>query len=320
MDTKNESMEIIKKSWQELREKLCSGHVKYNDIEELKKINFFAKFNDMFQKSGEFATVKLSEIDLLLRSCSGKGHDRERFMALKKGDKNWEEKKDLLGVNRYNEPERGFMYFGIRLRNYPKSRKYVKETCAKEIRAFNNDRIEFISTLEFKVINEFKEKKVLDFSKISGYNSCDDIEKEMNKFLCELSKMYKKVIEDKYEKLPVNVYSCQRVLNVKKTLENSKSKTLNEIIAEIYLVKFYLKLINDSTFKYIDEKLSPDEKKYEYVPFHAFANYIEYMGYSGIIYNSTVHKGGLNLVLFNRDEVECFGEIEVEKSACFKNK
>ena len=75
-----------------------------------------------------------------------------------------------------------------------------------------------------------------------------------------------------------------------------------------------LKLVNDSTFKKIDKsKFTDEEIDNEYAPFHAFANYIENKGYAGIIYNSTVYEGGLNLVLFNRDYVEIEGEIIEEK-------
>lgn len=302
-------IQMIENDWDEVREKLCNEEVKYNDIEELKKLNFFDRFDDMFQTSGEFAVIKLSEIDLLLRSCNGEVIDKGRFRSLKEGDEIWEEKKDLLGTNRYNEPERGFMYFGISMKKDPKDREYVKKTCAEEIRAFNDDKNKYISTLEFNVIEKCKDKKVLDFSSISNYKSCDDIEKEMNKLFGELLKMYAKIISDKDKKIPKNVFAYPVSINFKKTLEDPLVQILNEMSVTTYLVKIYLKLINDSTFKEVNKSiLDKEEIKEKYAPFHAFANYIENMGYSGIIYNSTVHKGGLNLVLFDRDDVEYFGE------------
>lgn len=305
-------IQMIQNDWEEVREKLCSEEVKYNDIDELKKLNFFARFDDMFQTSGEFAVIKLSEIDLLLRSCNGEVIDKGRFRSLKKGDEIWEEKKDLLGTNRYNEPERGFMYFGISMKKVPKDREYVKKTCAEEIRSFNDDRNKYISTLEFNVIDKCRDKKVLDFSSISGYKSCDDIKKEMNMLFSELSEMYKKIISDKYKKIHRNTYPIS--INVIEMLENPVVKALNEMTTTTYLVKMYLKLINDSTFKEVNKSiLDKEEIKKKYAPFHAFANYIENMGYSGIIYNSTVHPGGLNLVLFERDDVEYFGEIIVDE-------
>lgn len=307
--------EEIEKSWEEVRQKLDKKEVKYNDIEGLKQLNFFNRFNDMFTTAGEFAVVKLSEINLLLRSCKGEVKDKYRFRSLKKEDgEKWEKNKHKLGANRYNDPERGFMYFGISMKKKPKQFEFVNETCKKEIRVFDDCEMPIISTLEFKVYDNKMEKKVLDFSKISSYNSCKDIEEEMNSVLEEITKMYTSVILQKNKEIPANVFAKPVCIDIKKVLESPNIKYLNKCFIEQYLVKMYLKLVNDSTFREINKAvLSPDEIKKEYAPFHAFANYIENMGYAGIIYNSTVHKDGLNLVVFNRDDVEFYGDIRIEK-------
>ena len=77
-----------------------------------------------------------------------------------------------------------------------------------------------------------------------------------------------------------------------------------------------LKFIDDATFKPVNKKINEKEYneklKAEYAPFHCFANYIEKRGCSGIIYNSTVDKTnkGLNLVLFDRDDVKPYGSVK----------
>ncbi|MEW9080755.1 RES family NAD+ phosphorylase [Terrisporobacter glycolicus] len=305
----------IEEMWEEARGELNKEVFDFNDIQKIKELRFFDRFDNMFTTSGEFAVVKLSDIDLLLRSCNGEENDKGRFRSLKEEDgEKWELNKDKLSTNRYNDPKRGFMYFGISMKNKTKSRKFVKTTCAKEIRAFKDEK-EYISTLEFKVKNECKEKEVLDFSKISNYYSCDDIEKEMNRFGNELANMYIDIIFKKEKNFPINVFANPICVDkrkmMKEILENPIVKVLNEIILSDYLVKIFLKLINDATFTEVN--IAGDKRKEVYAPFHAFANYIEDKGYSGIIYNSTVHHNGLNLVLFERDDVEFYGDIEIER-------
>lgn len=313
----NEEMNriVIEEMWEEAREKLNKGEVDFNDIEKIKKLRFFDRFDNMFTTSGGFAVVKLSDVDLLLRSCNGEVKDKGRFRSLKEEDgEKWELNKDKLSTNRYNDHKRGFIYFGISMKNKTKSRKFVKTTCAKEIRAFKDEK-EYISTLEFIVKNECKEKEVLDFSKISHYISCNDIEVEMNMILDELDNWYRDIILEKEKKLPINVFSKPTCLNKqemrKKFLENPIVKSLNKVIVSQALVKIFLKLINDATFEEVN--VDGDKRKEVYAPFHAFSNYIEDKGYSGIIYNSTVQPNGLNLVLFERDDVEFHGNIEIER-------
>lgn len=301
----NTILKGIEEDWDDLGDKLYSGKIQYDDIEGLKKEKFLNRFNDMFSPSSQFAVVELSEINLLLRSCKGKDEvkDKYRFRSLKKEDgEKWEENKHKLATNRYNEPERGFMYFGISMENNPKDSEDVKKTCIKEIRAFKDEETKYVSTLEFKVPDENKHKKVLDFSKISKYKSCDEIVKVFSEKI--------NLLVDEYSKI-----ENQRIKSGEYTKEQSnRLKYLDKEISIIedrgvvkLLVEMYLKFINDATFTKVE-----DDKKRKYAPFHAFANYIEYMGYSGIIYNSTVHSGGLNLVLFDRDDVDFYGEIKGE--------
>nr|WP_225988751.1 RES family NAD+ phosphorylase [Peribacillus frigoritolerans] len=58
---------------------------------------------------------------------------------------------------------------------------------------------------------------------------------------------------------------------------------------------------SDKIFKPLNT-IEQEVKKYEYAPFHALANYISEQGYAGIIFRSTVHENGTNLVLFEPND------------------
>ena len=307
-------IESIERDWEEVRKKLCSRKIKYNDIESLKKENFFRWFDNMITTSDEQAVTKLSNVNLLLRSCKGKGHQKSRFKSLKKGDKDWEKYKDCLKVNRYNEPKRGFMYFGISTNKCKKNYNDVKETCLREIRAFDNLDMEYVSTLKFKISDKYKCEKVFDFSKISEYENCDEIITEFEEVISTIYEGIGKIFIEIFKNKNIPLILAGDSNYIEMIMAKSGLSSILNYITNIYLVKVALKLINDSTFKKINKsKLIDAQIDTEYSPFHAFANYIEYRGYAGIIYNSTVHKGGLNLVLFDRDGVETEGEICEEK-------
>lgn len=67
------------------------------------------------------------------------------------------------------------------------------------------------------------------------------------------------------------------------------------------LANLFLKLMNSENI-YRPVELNTEEDRYaEYVPFHAISNLVEQMGYAGLLYRSTVHRGGTNLVLFEKE-------------------
>lgn len=295
MATELSIIKVLEKQWEDVRQKLLHGEIKYNDIERLKEEDFFNRFDDMFKDYNNFATTELSEINLLLRSVPEKDHEVSRFIPIKKDSPEWV-KYNLQDSdwNRFNPSDRAFIYLGICMNNDIKSYEDVKNTCYKELRVSQQKNIDYMSTLKFKVFKESKQKRVLDFSKISKYKSCDNI---LNKYLSEGAMLEKK-------KLKTGVLTKQDVYRRK-------------ILPSELCVLISLKLINDGIFKEVNTtELSEREikkiKENEYAPFHAFANYIESMGFVGIIYNSTVCDG-LNIVLFDSSYVEPIGDINIEK-------
>ncbi|CEN77463.1 hypothetical protein [Paraclostridium sordellii] len=295
MATELTNIKGLEKQWEDVRHKLLHGEIKYNDIERLKEEDFFNRFDDMFKDYNDIATTELSEINLLLRSVYKKDHEVSRFIPIKKDSPEWK-KYNLKDCdwNRFNPSDRAFIYLGVCMNNNIKSYNYVKNTCYKELRVSQQKDIKYMSTLKFKVLKESKQKRVLDFSKISEYKSCDDI---LNKYISERVTLEKK--------------------GLKTGILTRQDMDRRKILPLELCVLMYIKLINDSIFKEVNtSELSEHERKKikenEYAPFHAFANYIEGMGFVGIIYNSTVCDG-LNIVLFDSSYVEPIGDIHIEK-------
>ncbi|MFE4133084.1 RES family NAD+ phosphorylase [Peribacillus sp. YIM B13482] len=163
--------------------------------------------------------------------------------------------------NRMNPPGTVFLYLGINKQN---NFHESITTCLKEIRAPHDS----AATLcRFQITDFGRNKKVVD---ICGDSS---IPKQTH----ELEQYIKKKCFDK----------TFRIINPIK---------LSKIITMLYFNIFS----SDQIFKPVETD-KQDIKKMEYAPFQAIANYIKEQGYAGMIYKSTVHKNGTNLVLFDTD-------------------
>ena len=102
-------------------------------------------------------------------------------------------------------------------------------------------------------------------------------------------------------------------LNLK--LENYSLKQVKKGIIEDefkqfftkWLVYTYTKLLSDQIFEPLSDT---DDKSKMYAPFQTMAQYYISLGYSGIIYGSTVSSVGKNMVLFDKNIAHPSGMIE----------
>lgn len=175
--------------------------------------------------------------------------------------------------NRMNPPGEVFIYLGVlgKDKGRPKhiTKKFVANTVLKEIRA-ENDTVATIC--EFKVNDTAENKKVL--------NICGDqnIPKQPNELI---NYIYRKAQKGS-------------------TLDKTK---LSKIIANIYFNLFS----DEKIFKPVNSK-EEHIREYEYAPFHALAHFIKEKGYAGLLFRSTVHENGTNLVLFDPNDVQVIKE------------
>jgi hypothetical protein len=168
------------------------------------------------------------------------------------------------GNNRMNPPGKAFLYVGVLGKDRGKDentiKKHVVKTVLKEIRV-NENSVATIS--KFKINDSAKYKKVIN---ICGDSSIPKPETGLIEYL------YKHAVK-------------------KFTVDKEK---LNYIMSNVYFNMFS----SDQIYKPVNTN-EQEVKKYEYAPFHALANYISEQGYAGIIFRSTVHENGTNLVLFD---------------------
>lgn len=104
-------------------------------------------------------------------------------------------------------------------------------------------------------------------------------------------------------KLPENEVDYVKYM---KKYYNQYGKKGIEIVSAKILINF---LADSCAFDPIDRNNNSDYK-HKYVPFWAITDYLEFKGYLGVIYNSTVDKSGVNLALFDVNCVEPVGKIE----------
>ncbi|QIZ08449.1 RES domain-containing protein [Priestia megaterium] len=168
------------------------------------------------------------------------------------------------GNNRMNPPGKAFLYAGFLGKDIGKDensiKKHAVKTVLKEIRATENS----VATIcKFQINESAKNKKVIN---ICGDSSIPKSEAGLTEYI------YKHAIIG---------FSVDR-------------EKLACILANVYFNMFS----TDQIFKPINTN-EQEVKKYEYAPFHAVANYMSEQGYAGMIFRSTVHQNGTNLVLFN---------------------
>lgn len=87
---------------------------------------------------------------------------------------------------------------------------------------------------------------------------------------------------------------------------NIDKKEFEKVFTQ-WIVYTYVKLLSAQIFKPLD---SCNNKAITYAPFQTIAQYYISLGYSGIIYNSTICLKGKNIVLFDKHMACPVGAIE----------
>lgn len=95
-------------------------------------------------------------------------------------------------------------------------------------------------------------------------------------------------------------------------LSDSSSHNKRDLILE-WAVNTYSLLLSEQIFRPLENS---DNKSNMYAPFQTMAKYYISLGYSGIIFGSTVNKSGKNMVLFDKNMANPTGEILDELSFC----
>ncbi len=272
------SEKAIKKTWADFRNALAAGLFTYNEVEKAKECTFLKVYDDLFnQHSGiSHKTITIKELDGLLvgrGTILGENEvlDYERFIPKKEFIK-----KD----NRFSSPGVEWLYLAIG------NDVDIHQCSQAECRAEKGNRFGFC---HFAFDDSCLDLKLVDLS-IADDISYDELNSRLEKYG---QKQVKKGIK------------AAKVLGFIPRYNINKDE-FKRFFTE-WGVYTHTKLLSEQIFEPLCDT---DDKNIMYAPFQTMAQYYISLGYSGIIYGSTVSSLGRNIVLFDKNTAHPTGAIE----------
>lgn len=276
----NNSELIIKNTWCEFRNALKNKVFLFSETEKAKELTFLKVFNDLFFNNNgmEYLTVPLKSIkNNLMRGTKLDANEvvnHERFLP---------KKEFIKSSNRFSPPGVEWLYLAL------ETSTPAVETIKKEIRIESNQRFGYCN---FKLNDEFAESKIIDLTISNDYTyECFNL--ELNR---DLTNSANEIIKREKQKGKVPIKG-------QKFFGSNERNMIKR-----WAVFTYCKLLSEQIFIPIETV----DTELEYAPFQTIAQYFISLGYSGIIYKSTVSKGGKNMVLFDKAMAAPFGIIKEE--------
>ena len=260
------SEKAIRKTWCEFRESLAKGQFTYEEIDRAKEQVFLKTYDDLFrQHSGidhKTTTIKSVKSQIIGRGTKLKEDESlsyDRFLP---------KKEYIKEDNRFSPPGIEWLYLALG------NEDDIHKCAPAECRAKTGDRFGFC---HFQFDSQYDDCKLVDLT------IADDISyPELNRMLEE----YAQVQVKKGIKLA-------KVLGYVPRMNINKAE-----FAELFTrwsAYTHTKLLSEQIFIPLDVT---DNKAIAYAPFQTMAQYYISLGYSGIIYGSTVCSVGKNIVLF----------------------
>jgi RES domain. len=263
--------------------------------------NIFLKtFNELFDKCEELVklTKKMEIVCSEYRIMRGTKISIDEYNDTVTYGRLLPQKEYIKEDNRFSPRGVEWLYLAI-----SNDLSQAKECCIKECRAKKSDKFALAS---FEISNQHYNNKIVDLTVGVEYD------------YTELENRLKNATLKNSEKVEWQAWSgiTQKEKQMRKSKqEKYRKKRISKVIrrnspdTEKYVMEFfilvYCKLISENIFEPIET-----DKQEKYAPFHCLAQYFIRKGYGGIIYSSTVYKGGKNLVLFDKKYATPFGDID----------
>lgn len=278
MDLENKE-EAIKITWSEFRNALAKGEFSFDQVNKAKEYTFLKVYNDLFHQHSGIVhnTILIKDLDGL---SIGRGTilrekevpNYERFIP----------KKEFIKKDNRFSPQ-GVEWLYLALGN----EEDIHVCSQAECRVKKGDRFGFC---HFKFNETCFDLKLVDLT-IANDISFEELNSKLEQY------RRKQVI---------------RTSKVAKALGyiprfNLNKREFENILTE-WAVYTYTKLLSEQIFEPLDDT---DDKALMYAPFQTMAQYYISLGYSGIIYGSTVSKLGKNIVLFDKSAASPIGDIEI---------
>lgn len=271
----------IKETWEKFKEELKIGNFKYNEVDKAKKCIFLKQYDDLFNinQGLQYKTIKLKDIKNRRVGRGAKLQDKEivnyeRFIP---------KKEFIKESNRFSPKGIEWLYLAIG------GESEIKQCAKAECRATIGDRFGFC---DFEINSIYYDLKIVDLT-IADDISYLDLNKKLENYgqkqLKKVSKMARKI-----------GYAPMNIVN---KLE------FKEVFKE-WAVYTYAKLLSEQIFVPLADT---EDKNIIYAPFQSMAQYYISLGYSGIMYGSTVCNVGKNIVLFDKNIASPTGSIEVSQ-------
>lgn len=265
---RSEDMEMahkaIKAKWELLRDDLCLGRFRFDDICEAKKSKFLSEFDRLFTIEGGQVYFSKTLISIFNDAYVVRGavlHESDTIPTSSRFIPNSAYIKD---DNRFSPKGVEWLYLALGFPKNKNGKEKAKFCSEKECRAKKGN---VFALCDF--IAADKDVKIVDLTMGEKWNP--------HRQQHEIRRLVK---------------STQRRNALLKTdvLENDQ-------VCQKNIAAAYANILASELFTPLDS----DDKSIAYAPFHCIANYFRSLGYSGIIYQSTVYNKGKNLVLFDKN-------------------
>jgi len=257
----------MKKTWNDFRTAFARGYLKYNEVEKAKKVTFLKVFDNLFCNHGG--------INYLTKSLGDIGeYSLGRGAKLKKDERiDYErfipKKEYITADNRFSPADIEWLYLALG------SQDSIQNITKREIGILSGERFGFCY---FNISNSFYEKKIVDLT-VANEVEFDDINLSLENYA-------RNCLQEEIIQTPMTG----------KIITTMDKDELTKILMK-WCVFTYSKLLSEQIFLPVET----NEKKLEYTPFQAMAKYFMTLGYTGIIYSSTVCPDGKNIVLFDKN-------------------
>lgn len=270
--------QAIRETWDEFRDALANGFFTYNEVDKAKTYTFLKVYDDLFNQhlGKKYETISIGD---LKGQSLGRGAilnldeipTHQRFVPMKEFIKD---------DNRFSPPGIEWLYLAF-------GTEYEIQQCAQaECKAKPNDRFGFC---HFEFDSQYDDCKLVDLTIANKMSFL-----EINNML----ESYGQIVKD-------TAIKTAQLSNGHIKCSFDKGDFEEKLIW--WVVYTYAKLLSEQIFVPLNATCN---KSILYAPFQTMAQYYISLGYSGIIYGSTVYNKGKNIVLFDKKMALPIGVIE----------
>ena len=273
----------MRATWGDMCEKLSKGTFLYNDIAKAKECTFLSVFDSLFIENKGFEIFETCLTEVFDKYHLVRGSIIKEDEPSPSYERLLPKSEYITADNRFSPKGVEWLYLALGFRAAENGLYNAKKCSETECHAQVGMKFAVCS---FN-LSSTENVKIVDLTVGDNWS--------YNRLQKDLERAAKRIIRRE----------------VNKYFKTFSDPSALDIIPEFHkwLVYTYAKMLSEQIFVPVDT----NNKELVYAPFHCIAQYFLSLGYSGIIYRSTVYKNGKNLVLFDKNIVKPNGDIELYK-------